>query len=97
LISRAKARAASNCGRTRIRVNAIAPGLTIADGIATTEPFAGWIAQSRQRQALEGHATPEDIAGAAAFLASADARFITGTILTVDGGITAASGLPDFS
>ncbi|HLE43660.1 MAG TPA: SDR family oxidoreductase, partial [Methylomirabilota bacterium] len=30
--------------------------------------------------------TPEDVAGAALFLASADADFVTGHVLTVDGG-----------
>jgi NAD(P)-dependent dehydrogenase (short-subunit alcohol dehydrogenase family) len=34
--------------------------------------------------------TPEDVAGAAAFLASDDASFITGATLLVDGGFSAA-------
>jgi meso-butanediol dehydrogenase / (S,S)-butanediol dehydrogenase / diacetyl reductase len=50
----------------------------------------------QDRRALQGHATPDDTAGAVAFLASADARFITGVILPVDGGITAGSGQPRF-
>jgi meso-butanediol dehydrogenase/(S,S)-butanediol dehydrogenase/diacetyl reductase len=47
------------------------------------------------RLALSGHSTPDDIAAAVAFLASEDARFITGVVLPVDGGITAGSGQPD--
>jgi meso-butanediol dehydrogenase/(S,S)-butanediol dehydrogenase/diacetyl reductase len=47
-----------------------------------------------QRRALPGHSTPAGIAGSVAFLASDDARFITGAILPVDGGITAGSGQP---
>ena len=43
---------------------------------------------------ITGFSTPADIAGAVSFLASQDARFITGTILPVDGGITAGSGQP---
>jgi hypothetical protein len=35
---------------------------------------------------------PEHIAGAALFLASDDARFVTGAALVVDGGLTAAGG-----
>jgi NAD(P)-dependent dehydrogenase (short-subunit alcohol dehydrogenase family) len=38
---------------------------------------------------LPGMPEPEDIAAAAAFLASDDARFITGVVLPVDGGYTA--------
>jgi meso-butanediol dehydrogenase/(S,S)-butanediol dehydrogenase/diacetyl reductase len=47
-----------------------------------------------QRRALTGYGTPADVAAAVSFLASDDARFITGTILPVDGGITAGSGQP---
>ena len=38
-----------------------------------------------------------DIAGAIAFLAGADARFITGVNLPVDGGLTASNGQPPLS
>nr|EKQ9309312.1 SDR family oxidoreductase [Cronobacter sakazakii] len=37
---------------------------------------------------------PEDIADAIAFLASDDARYITGANLPVDGGLTASNGQP---
>ena len=42
-------------------------------------------------------AQPEDIAGAVAFLASEDARFITGINLPVDGGLSASNGQPPLS
>jgi meso-butanediol dehydrogenase/(S,S)-butanediol dehydrogenase/diacetyl reductase len=38
---------------------------------------------------------PEEIASAVAFLASAEASFITGAALMVDGGVTAGTGLPN--
>ena len=38
------------------------------------------------------HGRPEDIAAAALFLASDDARFVTGEALVVDGGMTAVGG-----
>lgn len=43
----------------------------------------------RAKHPLHGIGTPEDIVGAAIFLASAEARWITGVNLAVDGGFTA--------
>jgi NAD(P)-dependent dehydrogenase (short-subunit alcohol dehydrogenase family) len=43
----------------------------------------------RQRHPLHGIGMPDDIAGAAVFLASSEARWITGAMLPVDGGFTA--------
>ncbi|MEZ5556954.1 MAG: SDR family oxidoreductase [Pseudomonadales bacterium] len=73
----------------RIRVNAICPGF-----IAT--PLAGGGDAERIRSAFEKSqpwpeaGSGEHIAGAALFLASDDARFVTGEALVVDGGLTAA-------
>lgn len=72
-----------------IRVNAICPGFIatpLADGgrpDATRERFA-------QSQPWPEYGKGEHIAGAALFLASEDARFVTGEALVVDGGLTAA-------
>lgn len=76
-----------------IRVNAIAPGWVLTPLIQSI--FDGYpdpAAQRRaveQRQVMKRIGRPEDIGYAAAFLASDEADFITGTQLFVDGGLTA--------
>lgn len=86
---------AFDLGRFGIRVNAVAPSLTLNDDHPALDQYRGLIDRFDERRAITGHATPEDIAGAVTFLASDDARRITGTVLPVDGGITAASGQPN--
>jgi 3-oxoacyl-[acyl-carrier protein] reductase len=70
-----------------IRVNAISPGYVLTEGVKA----AGMPGSPTEQQAIAmtplGRAgLPEDIALPAAFLASDDARFITGEILSVTGG-----------
>jgi 2-dehydro-3-deoxy-D-gluconate 5-dehydrogenase len=69
-----------------IQVNAIAPGY-----FATTNTEALQADETRNRQILERipagrWGQPEDLTGAALFLASAASDYVTGTIITVDGG-----------
>ncbi|WP_306207083.1 SDR family NAD(P)-dependent oxidoreductase [Actinoplanes sp. RD1] len=85
---------AFDLGQDGIRVNTVAPALTVADEHLGNPMVADLIERFNERRALTGYSTPDDIGAAVAFLASADARFITGTILPVDGGITAGSGQP---
>ena len=47
-----------------------------------------------ERIPLKRAGEPEDIADAIAFIASDDARYITGVNLPVDGGLTASNGQP---
>ena len=73
-----------------LRVNVVAPGLiaTPMSHRAQSDPHI--LERLRQLQPLTGAmGQPEDIAAAVAYLASDDARFVTGTVLTVDGGWTA--------
>ncbi|WP_216893757.1 SDR family NAD(P)-dependent oxidoreductase [Nocardia alni] len=83
---------AFDLGQFGIRVNTVAPSMTGPQELATK--YADMIERFNQRRALHGFSTPADVAAAVSFLASDDARFITGVILPVDGGITAGSGQP---
>jgi 3-oxoacyl-[acyl-carrier protein] reductase len=74
-----------------IRVNAVAPAIVKTD-------FASVLYEGREEKVAAGYAlgrlgVPDDIAGAVAFLASADAGWITGQTLVVDGGLLLKSGV----
>ena len=74
-----------------IRVNAVAPAV-----VKTS--FAAALYEGREEKVAAGYAlgrlgVPEDIAGAVAFLASADAGWMTGQTLVLDGGLLLKSGV----
>ncbi len=69
-----------------IRVNAIAPGWVATPLTEALQNDAQRSAAIIGRTPLARWAQPEDIAGAAVFLCSPAARFVTGSILPVDGG-----------
>ncbi len=73
----------------RIRVNAICPGF-IATPLAELGDPDGTRARFAAAQPWPDYGRGEHIAGAALFLASDDAEFVTGEKLVVDGGLTAA-------
>ena len=68
-----------------ITVNAVAPGFVITDMTAGLSDQVKDAIHSKIPLGRTG--TPEDIAGAVAFLASSEAAYITGQVLCVDGGI----------
>ncbi|CAN5817369.1 SDR family oxidoreductase [soil metagenome] len=76
---------ASALGERGIRVNAVAPGVVATEMSSFTKTEAGR-AGTLAMQALQRVAQPEDIASAIVFLASDEARWITGDTLRVDGG-----------
>jgi NAD(P)-dependent dehydrogenase (short-subunit alcohol dehydrogenase family) len=91
-----------------IRVNCLAPDIIATPGIRgiitgpVPSPLPPRSAEGQQAMRryvpLGGEGDPEDCAGAAVFLSSRMARYITGTTLSVDGGTWASSGwtiLPD--
>jgi len=73
-------------GRTKITVNCIAPGYMETDMSAGLK--ADKLAAIRRRAPL-GLPLVEDVAGSVSYLLSQDAKRITGTVITVDGGSTA--------
>lgn len=79
-------------GRDNIRVNCLAPGL-----VRTQFSKALWQDTEALRRTVASHplgriGVPEDIAGAAVFLASQAGSFVTGQTIVIDGGVTIASG-----
>ncbi|MFB5663111.1 3-oxoacyl-ACP reductase FabG [Alteribacillus sp. HJP-4] len=76
---------AKELGRYQIRVNSVAPGFILSP---MTEKMPEKVLQTmKEKSVLQDLGRPEDIADAYAFLASDEARFITGTVLSVDGGV----------
>lgn len=76
--------AALECARDGITINAVMPGNVLTEGLKEQgEEYLREMAESIPTRAL---CEPKDIAYAACFLASPEARYITGQTLIVDGG-----------
>lgn len=73
-----------------IRVNAIAPGFIVTEQSARARRDEAFVSAIEARTPLGRWGDPEDIVGAALFLASKSAGFMTGTCLPVDGGYSIA-------
>jgi meso-butanediol dehydrogenase / (S,S)-butanediol dehydrogenase / diacetyl reductase len=77
--------------KDRITVNAIAPGLILTEMSQRNLDTKPWFRQVMyDATPLRRMGQPDDIAGAALFLASDDASFVTGHVLAVDGGWSVA-------
>lgn len=75
-------------GPHNIRVNCIAPGLVRTDFARALWENAETLAKAEAATPLRRIGEPEDIAGAAVYLASPASRWTTGQVLVVDGGVT---------
>jgi meso-butanediol dehydrogenase/(S,S)-butanediol dehydrogenase/diacetyl reductase len=79
-----------------IRVNCICPGGVSTQMLKAHTRDAAIMAEYERLVPMRRVGTPEEMAAAITFLASADAAYITGIALTVDGGVTAQTGQPNF-
>jgi len=83
---------AEEFGRHNVRVNCIAPGLIRTDFARALWENPETLKAATATTPLGRIGEPDEIAGAAVFLASAAGRFTTGHTLVVDGGQTISSG-----
>jgi len=77
---------ARDLGPKGITVNVVQPGPIDTDMNPATTELADFL---RSRMALQNYGTGDDIAGLVAFLASNEGKYITGTAITIDGGLNA--------
>jgi NAD(P)-dependent dehydrogenase (short-subunit alcohol dehydrogenase family) len=77
---------ARELGGDGITVNSLAPGFTLSETVAKDPAHVKQGERTRLTRAIQRDETPEDLVGAVSFLASADAAFVTGQTLVVDGG-----------
>ena len=78
---------AKELGKDGIRVNCVAPGFTLTESVrAQPEVLNALREVSVAARTIQRDETPEDVAGAVAFLCTPDAGFVTGQTLVIDGG-----------
>ena len=75
-------------GPRNIRVNCIAPGLVRTDFARALWDNPEALAKTEAATPLRRIGEPEDIAGAAVYLASPASRWMTGQVIVIDGGVT---------
>lgn len=76
---------AQEVGRFNIRINCVSPGVVLTPMSAPNQEL---LEKFSKRVPLKRLGLPEDIAGAVKFLASDEANYITGQVLSVGGGLT---------
>jgi len=77
---------ARSLGSSGICVNSLAPGLTATEANLIQPDSEEMFADTIARQSIKRREEPEDLVGAAVFLAGDESDFVTGQLLIVDGG-----------
>ena len=85
---------ALDAGTDGVRVNAVNPSFTDTGMTQDMLKDAELVAKFKERMPLGAPEDPEGVAAVMAFLASEDARLVTGVNLPVDAGVTASNGQP---
>ena len=83
---------AAELGESGVRVNAVAPGVVETPLTAPIKDKPEWYDAYAPKSILKRWARAEEMAGPTVFLLSDAASYVTGTVLFVDGGWTAADG-----
>ena len=84
--------AAAEFGPHGVRVNAIAPGVIETPLTAPIKANAAWYDAYAAKSVFNRWGQPSELVGAAVFLASDAASYVTGSVIFVDGGWLAADG-----
>jgi NAD(P)-dependent dehydrogenase (short-subunit alcohol dehydrogenase family) len=84
--------AAAEWGPAGVRVNLVAPGVVETPLTAQIQAAPQWYDAYADKTVLGRWASPDEMAGAVVYLASDAASYVTGSVLLVDGGWTAADG-----
>jgi NAD(P)-dependent dehydrogenase (short-subunit alcohol dehydrogenase family) len=83
---------AAELGPSGVRVNALAPGVVETPLTVPIRSHPDWYRAYAEKSVLKRWARAEEMVGPTVFLASDAASYVTGTVLFVDGGWTAADG-----
>ena len=83
---------AAELGPSGVRANAIAPGVVDTPLTAPIKQQPGWYQAYADKSILKRWARADEMAGAVVYLASDASSYVTGSVLFVDGGWTAADG-----
>ena len=84
---------AAELGPAGVRVNSVAPGVVDTALWAANKQIPGVVAGIESQTPLRRWSQPEDVADVVTFLASDAARFVTGTVVSADGGMAATLDL----
>ena len=77
---------ARELGDDGIRVNTLAPGLVMSEGVRANASKAATIKNNIASRAIKRDATPEDMCGTLLYLCAPESDFVTGQVIVVDGG-----------